>query len=162
MKIGVALLIFQNALFPSFLTAKIDSSVQSAKVQFDGPSEITSPHGYAQLSWTGLDENLSYQGFIFELEKSNDKDFNNSSRLYLGPDYSTFISGLNNGQYYFRIRIVNESSKTNGPWANPLVLTVEHQSLNFALMLFILGFVVFSATALVIIFGHRMKQSEQT
>ena len=85
----------------------------------------------------------------FELQQSTNKGFSDAKLIYFGPDKASFISGLENGVYYYRVRA------QNGDWSETLQVTVEHQSMKLAYTLFALGFVVFALTTFVVIQGAQ-------
>ncbi len=110
----------------------------------------TSEDGYIGLSWDSEAE-----GGIFELQESTSVDFESYRVVYKGPDLATFVSGLENGQYFYRVR------RNDGAWSSPIELQVKHHTLQLAFSLFGLGALVFVLTAWVIIKGTR-EQSDKT
>lgn len=102
---------------------------------------VESRDGYTALQWNAGDHST------FELQQSSDPDFSNTTTIYKGPDRASFISGLNDGIYYFRIRGLS------GSWSDTLCLSVNHQSLSLALFLAGIGMVVFLVTVWVVVTG---------
>lgn len=110
-----------------------------------------STDGKATLSWK-LPEGASV-----EVESSLDNRFGNTVSLYQGSDRSTVLTGLSDGSYHFRARIVHQNGAIS-PWGEPVNLLVEHHSLTKAMSFFAIGAVVFVATLLLIILGARRAQ----
>ena len=117
----------------------------AAEVEFSLDSDqTTSSSGYIKLEWRS-----EIDAEEFELQQSTNKDFSDAKLIYFGPDKASFISGLENGVYYYRVRA------QNGDWSETLQVTVEHQSMKLAYTLFALGFVVFALTTFVVIRGAQ-------
>lgn len=114
-------------------------------IQFSTESlTVDSNSGYLQLEWTGSPE---IDNFI--LQRSTHLDFHEFTTVYAGPDQATFISGLDNGIYYFRV------GSQSGHWSDVLTLSVKHQSLSLAYTLFGLGLLVFACTVFIVVKGVR-------
>ena len=121
---------------------------------FTGSLRESSSSGHIKIIWDASDEVRS--GIDFQLQKSQDPTFAKATTLYQGDDLATFLSGLENGEYYFRLRYVDEvSSDPVSDWSEALWLTVKHHSLQLALWLFVLGAIVFFLTVFVLIKGVR-------
>jgi len=76
-------------------------------------------------------------------------DFADATELYNGTNSSFFVSGLQDGDYFLRLRTAD------GAQADPLVLEVRHQSLTQALWLALLGAIVTIAVVAAILRGAR-------
>jgi hypothetical protein len=122
--------------------------------QFQEPLEIENNAGQIKLIWKIADSLLAAQTHSFELQQSHDSSFAKKRTLYKGSDLASFISGLKNGDYYFRVRAANEDMP-EGQWSETLHLKVKHQSLGLAFTLFGLGAFVFISTVILIIRGNR-------
>ena len=61
----------------------------------------------------------------------------------MGADQTSFLSGLANGDYYFRVRAREAEVETWGPWSGSLSLVCEHHSLTLAWTLFASGGLLF-------------------
>ena len=132
----------------SVLLWYFSSAVHARAVQFSVDSlVINSPEGHIRLEWAADQEST------FELQRSLTSDFNSPTVLYRGPDRASFISGLENGTYYFRIR------EQNGVWSETLTVIVKHQSLLLAFMLFTIGAIVFLLTVWVVVRGAHETMS---
>lgn len=105
--------------------------------------------GHIRLEWNGEED------ATFELQRAPTEDFTHPQTLYRGPDKASFISGLENGTYYFRIR------ELNADWSDTLTLIVAHQSLKLAFTLFGIGGVVFILTVVVVVHGAMQTRKEE-
>lgn len=112
--------------------------------------------GYTQLTWGIPSLDSTKSPAEYELQRAKNQSFDDAQTIYRGPNHSIFISGLNDGQYYYRVRRLNTSLTEN--WSETLELKVSHQSLTTSLVLFFLGLLSFMAIVFTIIKGH--KQSE--
>jgi hypothetical protein len=102
--------------------------------------------GYFRLSW-------ETDATWVELQEAQESTFQIPHSLYAGPDQATLISGKPDGTWYYRVRGVNATKQ--GPWSEPVTVTVHHHSLVQALLFFALGLTVFVATLAMIIQGTR-------
>lgn len=117
----------------------------SSEVEFSIPTdEVEASDGYVKLTWQS-----HLTDPVFELQKSDSWNFANSETVYKGPDKARFVSGLNSGVYYYRVRV------GNGEWSETLKVTAVHQSMELAYTLLIIGFIVFSITTVVVIRGAQ-------
>ena len=101
-----------------------------------------SEDGHVKLVWVHRKE-----GTEVEVQQAENENFEAAKTIYRGQDKATFISGLENGTYYYRIRHVK------GAWSDTVMLTVKHHSLSLAFILFLLGAVVFALTVFIVIKG---------
>ena len=102
--------------------------------------------GFFRLSWETDAKQV-------ELQEARDRAFQNPHTQYVGPDSAAVISGKPDGNWYYRIRSV--ATHDQGPWSDPITVTVSHHSLIQAALFFALGLVVFIATFAMIIQGTR-------
>lgn len=114
------------------------------------PSDNFSDSGYIKIQW---DDDNNIPNATFRLEQSEDPDFQDPKVVYTGPDRASFISGLPNGHYYFRIR--TEAGDEISEWSSTISVRVKHHSLTMALSLASLGLVVFMLTVAVVISGVK-------
>lgn len=105
--------------------------------------------GHFRLSWPAPGE-----GAVVTVEESTASDFLGARTIYQGAESATVISGRLDGTYHYRIRA------GRGPWSEPVSVTVRHHSLAQAFAFLAVGAVVFVATALLIISGHRRHRQE--
>lgn len=111
-------------------------------------SDSTRPTaGYYQLNWSGASTTS------FQLQESRQADFAGAVTLYQGPDRATVLTGRPDGDYYYRLRILDTDGA--GPWSDPLEVQVRHHPLARALLFFALGALVFLATLVAILAGNR-------
>jgi hypothetical protein len=114
---------------------------------------MQSSDGKATISWSQPD------GASIEIQKSRDKAFAVQTNLYRGQDNATVVTGLSNGEYHYRGRLVYPDGQSSS-WSDPVRLSVEHHSLTRALSFFALGALVFIATLLLIFVGARRHGAE--
>jgi hypothetical protein len=106
--------------------------------------------GYYKLIWE------SKENGIFELEETSS---NKTKIIYKGKDKSTVISGKNDGDYNYRIRL------NDGTWSESITVTVKHHNPFKAILFLCFGFFVFIITATMILIGyfhHRKESRDQT
>jgi hypothetical protein len=108
--------------------------------------------GSIKLTWESRATNTDEENTTFELERATQPDFADASPYYTGPDLATYISGLANGKYYFRIREIAPNGKMSA-WSAPVEVVVEHHSLSLAFTLFGIGGLVFILTVFVVLRG---------
>lgn len=119
--------------------------VNPANIQFKSENlNIDSNSGYIQLEW-----NVKSEVETYVLQQATDSNFADAKVIYQGPDQASFVSGLNNNTYYYRVGDLQQN------WSSTLRLNVKHQSLSLAYTLFILGFVVFAGTIFIVIKGVK-------
>ena len=106
-------------------------------------SDDVSRTGHFQLNW-------QYKGSetMFILQQDTHPDFPNPHIIYNGPDLARTMTGMLNGEYFFRVRAENEG------WSETASVKVEHYPLSTAFIFLGLGALVFLATAILIIGGH--------
>lgn len=127
--------------------AEAGSDLRAPVLRLAGGS--MSEDGHVKVEW-----DLQRAGANVEVQQALDKSFKGAKVVYRGPDKATFISGLQDGTYYYRIR------RVDGVWSDPVMLTVKHHSLRLAFTLFSLGAVVFALTVLVVIKGALHTASD--
>ena len=117
----------------------LDSAAPPAFV--DGlPDEVE--EGHVTLRWKSrpLAGDETYQ-----LQHGSNAAFDDARTVLDGKDDTSFISGLPDGEHYFRVRLHSGRGKA-GPWSVDYSLTVEHHSLAVSLGLFGVGAIVFVLT----------------
>ncbi|MBN2225823.1 MAG: hypothetical protein JW763_00515 [candidate division Zixibacteria bacterium] len=122
-------------------------------VRFDVPDTTFTSSGSIKMDWDVSDTALDRYDLEFELQQSGDSAFADYRVRYLGPDLASYISGLKDGTYYYRVRVLKGGHP--GDWSRTVVVTVEHHSLKLAFTLFGLGAFVFVATVVVVFSGVR-------
>lgn len=115
------------------------SSAAIAQPVFTGKAPLSSDTGQASLAWQA-------DGPVaIVISDSNGK----TRPLFGGSGEQLFLSGLGDGNYTVNI------APENGEVSDSIVLTVRHQSLARALLLTLLGGVVFLIVLAVIVRGSR-------
>lgn len=127
---------------------------------FDITLDHNTRSGTVHLFWS-VDTLRSLPGGInFELVQAADSMFADGRVRYVGPDMATYISGLKDGEYYFRVRTVNADRSDASEWSGTVVVSVEHHSLTLALSLAGLGGLVFLLTVVVVVWGTKASERE--
>lgn len=103
--------------------------------------------GFYRLTWDAGLESAAY-----ELQEAKRADFADARSLYRGPDLATVLSGKSNGDYYYRVRVVD--AERSSAWSEPVHVEVRSHSLPRALTFLVLGALVFLATVLLIVRGE--------
>ena len=137
------------------ISISTSASAESIKKPIpDVPLKINNDSGYFSIEWN---EDKKHPDAIYILEQSKNKEFETKKTIYKGLDRASFISGLPDGTYYYRIRKVINGEKS--PWSNTITVNIEHHSLYLALSLAVVGFIVFASTAGIIIKGVRTEKN---
>ena len=126
--------------------------------EFAASEDVVSTAGHVRLSWDVPDNAENLAAIEFELQQTSDVAFQKAKTIYSGPDRSSFISGLPNGDYRFRVRARLDGEA--GGWSTPVTVQVQHQSLRLAFTLLGLGAIVVLATVTLVIVGNRKANIE--
>ena len=118
---------------------------------FDSSVPEYTKSGFFKLSWAIENRN----DVKFRIVESRDPSFENYKVKYEGPDLATFVSGLSNGEYYYRVRAISRENGQKSGWSKTLSVTVEHHSLKLAFTLMVIGAAVFISTALLVLYGNH-------
>lgn len=110
---------------------------------FEEPLKRETTAGTVLLVW-GDD---TPTGALYELQESDAADLGEPRIRYRGPATRTFLSGLLDGSYHYRVRARSRDGAPWSAWSQPLVLEVRHHPLPLTFALFGLGAVVFALTA---------------
>lgn len=116
--------------------------------------------GTVLLSWQADKPPAVQHPLRFELVQSRDSLFTESRVRYTGPDKATYISGLKDGVYYFRVRTVSSDQRESSLWSSVVTVAVRHHSLSLSLTLAGVGGVVFLLTVAVVVHGIRSNGHE--
>jgi hypothetical protein len=111
-------------------------------------SPTTSTDGVARLSWE------LPQTTRVTLQSSATPDFRQPRTLYVGHDSATTLTGLADGNYYYRIGIATEPP-AGMQWSDVVHLEVSHHSMTRAWSFFALGVLVFAGVLVVVVTGAR-------
>ncbi len=112
---------------------------------------LESDSGVVKLEWAGADGDSEVD---FELERSIYSDFSDAELVYEGSDLSTHLTGLREGEYFFRIRESGEAE-----WSEPLRVKVEFIGRTKLFTLLGVGFVVCVFTVAAIFQGHMVGRT---
>lgn len=147
---GLLVLLFHAA---GAVSVQERGGVPPPELVIDSPSP--SRAGHARLLWVPDATLLERDDIVFELQQATREDFSDARALYRGPDMASVVSGLEDGTYYYRVRaaVAETDADEVGPWSDPEVLVVEHHPLQLAILLMIVGGLVFAATVAVVIHG---------
>jgi len=128
------------------LSTTVTAQAKSPAPAIASDSDVATA-GFYRLSWDAAFPRI-------ELQEATTPDFRSPATLYIGTDRATTISGKPDGQWYYRVRTMQDDLP--GSWSDPVEVTVAHHSLSRALMFLTLGIIVFLAIVTVIIRGARM------
>src|SRR5690606_41296999 len=67
---------------------------------FRGQVSLTTNDGHVRLLWVSVAPDA-----VYEVQQSATAGFEAPITIYVGPDLATFVSGLNDGIYYYRLQI---------------------------------------------------------
>lgn len=109
--------------------------------------------GIVKLEWNSS-KSIEDDELTFELHQSLQSDFNSYKLIYEGVDKGSFLSGLNDGQYFYRVR------EQGGVWSTPVAVEVKHHPLKLALVLMGIGAFVFLSTIILVLKGSRSSKQK--
>ncbi len=113
-------------VFPFVLLVSTPVLPAANFTQPDEPTAV-SDDGTIELEWAG-----SQGRGVFIVERASTPDFENNILVYEGPDTATFVSGLAEGEYYFRVREHGEQETSSA-------LVVQVQFVSLKLVMWLLG-----------------------
>ncbi len=113
----------------------------AAAPQFASSEQLSSDTGHILLSWQS-EERVT-------LSMASQPDMADASRLYQGDAESYFLSGLHNGTYYLRLQ------GQGGAVSKTVQLSVQHQSLERAIWLTLVGAFIALSILVTILRGAR-------
>lgn len=125
--------------------------------QLESDTEVATA-GYYRLQWHDGQQN-SGQEPEFILQESQRPSFNQPKVLYEGPDTARVVSGRSDGDYFYRVAIVN--GKGQNTWSDVVRVQVKHHPLSRAFMFFTIGAIVFLSTLIAIIHGNRTTSTKE-
>lgn len=115
-------------------------------IQLFSSKDGVSQDGHLKLEWSPA---KTARGLQFEVQQADNPAFDETKVIYQGPDRATFVSGLENGTYFFRVRVKGQE------WSDVLEMKVVHHSLSLTYILLGLGGMVFLCTAGMVLHGVR-------
>ena len=116
------------------------AGAQAQDARFVGEVAPTNAEGHLTLRWEADGTPTEYQ-----VEHAATSGFASPEVWYEGPATQTFISGLEEGDHFYRVRARGSESAAWGPWGESVGLTVEHQDMRLAWSLFGVGAVLFGS-----------------
>ena len=125
------------------LLTTVTTQAQTPAPTISSDSDVATA-GFYHLSWDAAFARI-------ELQEAANPDFRSPTTLYTGTDSATTISGKPDGQWYYRVRVIQNDLP--GSWSDPVEVTVTHHSLSRALMFLTLGIIVFISIVTVVIRG---------
>ena len=143
-------------VLPALAQAQTAAENELPVPQFDSPAEQVSTAGHVRLAWQ-VPATADGEKLAFELQKASNPAFGEAKTVYVGPDRASFLSGLPDGEYHFRVR--TKLSGRVSDWSAPVVVRVQHQSLDLAFTLLGLGAIVVIATIGVVVLGNRQAEN---
>jgi hypothetical protein len=91
--------------------------------------------GYLTLDWS---ENSAPAPYTLQMNKGT-----GWQTIYQGNDTATTLTGLQNGDYQFRINSSDPATIDDDHWSDPISVTINHHSLVKALSFFASGLIIF-------------------
>jgi len=143
---------------PAGNAARAAEAEPLAAPAFDNEDSTFTNAGSIRLSWSPGEGTGEDPGLRFELQKADDPGFRGARTDYAGPDRATYVSGLPDGRYHYRVRAVDAGGRVS-PWSMPVQVAVAHHSMGLAWLLFGIGAIVFALTVLVVVRGARSDDS---
>ena len=126
--------------------------------RWDHDDRMSSAEGYVQLRWV-VEVEDDDAAFVYQLQEGRRPVFRDTDTRYDGPQHSSFVSGMQDGTNYFRVRARPiDDPEAWSEWSTTLEVEVKHHDRRFALGLMGLGAIVFLATAGFLI-SHRNDPS---
>ena len=103
--------------------------------------------GYFRLNWSADPQPSGYL-----LQQAKNADFSDARTLFTGKDTARVLSGLPDGDYFYRVRSLDTNDDA---WSNPIQVSVRHHPFSRAAGFFIAGLVAFIALIAVLFHGSR-------
>jgi hypothetical protein len=132
-----------------------DSLMSHDTLRFTVPSTRVAPSGSFAIRWSSGQLAAFDQ---FELQQGRNRDFSEARLIYSGPDRASYLSGLPNGDFYYRVRGVDTRLNRKSRWASPIHRIVRHPSLEFAVSMLSVGGLVFLSTIGIVVSGARKPE----
>ena len=138
-------LIALSATFPLW---SIESGSAQTRATLESDTEVAT-EGYFVLTWQVGNE--ADDGLV--LQRDVDPRFSDPLERSIPASGSATITGLEDGQYYFRA-----GSPVAG-WSPSVMVEVRHHSLGRAFSFFFLGLALFAVLMVTIYIGHRATRT---
>ncbi len=131
------------------LTLLLQSGLSIEAVEFVDPTaDTTSEDGVVAFEWSGAPAVAEY-----ELQQSRSADFSETQTRYQGADRGSVITGLAEGEYFFRV-----GNATTNTWSAPVRVEVKYMNMTLVWTLMGVGVFVFGATVTAILRGHYNQE----
>lgn len=131
----------------------------NAEIRFTSPAEKETEvsEGVINLAW---EASADGPPGVFELQESSAAAFpEEGTRLrYRGPDRGSVVSGMAEGDRYFRVRAI-QADGTAGGWSETVHVKVRYMPRGKVMVLLSLGAVAFVATLTALFAGHFQSTS---
>lgn len=140
------------SIVTSLLLAVPTVCAEQPEVAFTVDEVTETKKGAVSLEWEGTEA-----GLVYQLQSAPTDAFEDCLPRYEGPETASFLSGLEDGQYFFRVRARRADASVWGPWSSPIRIDSNHHSMSLAwklcamgafLFLCIVGFVVINSRSL--------------
>jgi hypothetical protein len=95
--------------------------------------------GYAELNWRlgetdeqaeqlqeTIDSLPEAEKPVFELQQADTREFEEPRTIYEGRDLASVVSGLEEGEYHFRVRGKTPDGETVSPWSQVETIVVKY------------------------------------
>lgn len=121
-----------------------------------GSATIENTTGHIDLVWgvERVEAAPAEASPAFELEGARSRDFAQPITFYSGIDTRTFLSGLAEGAYFFRIRTV-DAELGSGAWSEVLAVDVDYVDRWKVTLLMLVGLICLVATIYIIVSGTQ-------
>lgn len=118
---------------------------------------MAAPEGHAWIKWApdteGADAEPAVDAYILERTTPGEKE----PIVRRIVDTATFVAGLPEGISEVRVRALSEGRE--GPWSETLRIEVAYPSPHLVRVLGVLGTLLFIATFILIVVGHRRTRA---
>jgi len=153
-------------LAASVLLAGILAPVHAVAVEFtelSGEQEekrlVESSNGVISLTWRSSGEAEGKEGedgdrSTYVVQQARSEDFADAEVRYRGGQSATYLTGLAEGSYYYRVKV------EGGDWSEPLRVEVEFIERGRLFLLLGIGFTVVAVTVAGIVTGSLRSRSE--
>ena len=137
-----------------------------------------SSEGHVRLAWSpsevGSETTSSNGDLVFQLEQSRSEQFESADVRYEGTDTGAFVSGLEAGNYWFRVRSANRGASAPsgdansispgdyGQWSQSVHVEIDPHSLTLAWSLFATGGLLVIGIVSFLFVADRKSRGELT
>ena len=138
----------------------LPASALAASFEEPGGETYASEDGTVPLVW-GSNDVGSDVDRVYEVRRWSEGGPADGTYVYEGEDTASFVSGLNEGEYTFRIRS-KRAGGTYPEWGDErLVVTVDYIDMSKVWPLMGAGSVCFVVLILTVVLGHRAAKREE-